>query len=317
MVARRWSARSVAARALTVVLALVTQGGHATSSLTDPDRYDGAIAWITDSQFYVRSWPQHFDAMTRWIAEHAAERKISYVAHTGDVVDDYRSPSQWAHATASMSILEQAGIPYGVLAGNHDVSLAASGWTDTDYRTFARHFGAGRFAGSAVHGGSFQDNRQHYDLVDVGGVEVLMVYTAWKPRPADYRWASQVLRAHPDTPAIVAAHEYLDVTGAYSGDGRAVFDELVAPHDNVVAVISGHKHGAASNIRRLAGGRQVLEMLHDYQALPEGGLGYLRLLQFDVDAGRLIVDTYSPVRDDVNYYEDGTDHIEASIDLSP
>jgi hypothetical protein len=126
-----------------------------------------------------------------------------------------------------------------VLAGNHDVSLAASDWTDVDDRAFGRHVGADRFAGSAVHGGSFRNNRQHDDLVDVGGVEVLVVYTAWQPRPADHRWAGQALRAHPGTPAIVAAHEYLDVTGGYSGDGKAVFDELVAPHDNVVAVISG------------------------------------------------------------------------------
>lgn len=319
MRARRIASLVAAVLSLT---ALAAQSGASSpttagaADLTSTDAYDGAIAWISDTQFYAKSHPQHFDAITRWIAANAEARRIGYVAHTGDIVDDYRDPQQWERASRSMAVLESAGVPYGVLAGNHDVSLASSDWTETDYTTYAQHFGAGRFASSPVYGESFRDNRQHYDLVDVGGTEVMVLYTAWKLQDADYAWAADVLTAHERTPAIIATHEYLDTNGSYSGDGQDIFDRLVRPHGNVVAVLAGHRHGAWTSVKRLDGGRQVVEMLADYQALPEGGLGYIRLLHIDTDGGRLAVDTYSPVTDDVTWFDDGADTLETAFDLT-
>ena len=81
------------------------------------------------------------------------------------------------------------------------------------------------------------------------------------------------------------------------------------------AVLCGHNHGATHNVKDLGDGRTVPEILADYQSAPEGGLGYLRLLQFDVDAGKMIVDTYSPSEDDSNYF-DGEDDFTVDVDLN-
>ena len=71
------------------------------------------------------------------------------------------------------------------------------------------------------------------------------------------------------------------------------------------AVSSGHYHDAYTRTDALdddgdgVADRTVYSMLFDYQGLPEGGLGYLRLLHFDNEQGqKVVVRTYSPSLDD-------------------
>jgi hypothetical protein len=89
-----------------------------------PDDYDFAFAWISDTQGYVQRYDYHFDNMANWLADNAEEWKIAYLMHTGDVVDDWDHRYQWVNADRSMKIIEEAGIPYGVLGGNHDVAAS-------------------------------------------------------------------------------------------------------------------------------------------------------------------------------------------------
>lgn len=81
------------------------------------------------------------------------------------------------------------------------------------------------------------------------------------------------------------------------------------PHSNVKAVPCGHHHGVAHNSKGLANGREVPKILANYQSAQEGGLDYLRLLQFDIDAGKRIADTYSPSQDGSYHFEEGDDFI--------
>ena len=50
--------------------------------------------------------------------------------------------------------------------------------------------------------------------------------------------------------------------------------------------------------------RQVYSILADYQGLSLGGLGYLRMLKFDVENDLIYVNTYSPYQDSTEYYTD-------------
>ncbi len=188
-------------------------------------------------------------------------------------------------------------MPYGVVEGNHD--------RGSDL--YEKYFGADRFSESPVYGESHEDNRQHYDLVDVGGKQVMMLYLTWDMTEEDVAWAKKKLAEHPEVPAIVSVHAYLNTDGSYGEQGEEIFNRIVKPHDNVKAVLGGHYHGVAHNVKDLGGGRQVTEILADYQSADEGGLGYMRLLQFDTDADKMIVDTYSPSQDDSNYFDSGDD----------
>ena len=99
-----------------------------------------ALAVLPDTQFYSRYatdaenqqfmrkyGSEPFQAQTRWVAQHAAALNIPFLAHLGDVVDQQGKPDQWKVASAAMKVLEDAKVPYSILAGNHDVIM------DRDY----------------------------------------------------------------------------------------------------------------------------------------------------------------------------------------
>lgn len=71
-------------------------------------------------------------------------------------------------------------------------------------------------------------------------------------------------------------------------------------------IMSGHYHDAFQRTDSFdddgdgADDRTVTSMLFDYQGLPEGGQGYLRLLHFDNQGQKMMVRTYSPSLEDYN-----------------
>src|SRR5690625_7288886 len=84
---------------------------------------------------------------------------IEYVFHSGDIVNTWNQEYQWEYADQYMKILEDADVPYGILAGNHDVELP-----EMNYTNYYKYFGEDRFVDQPHYGGSFQNNRGHYDL---------------------------------------------------------------------------------------------------------------------------------------------------------
>ena len=259
---------------------------------------------MSDTQFYAESFPHIFDRQTQWIAENQDEMKIEYVFHTGDLVNVSTDESQWNYADQYMGVLDQHNIPYGVLAGNHDVNQV-----NNDYTDYYRYFGEDRFENKPYYGGSYLNNRGHYDLISANGNDYIMVYLGWGVTDEGIQWVNDVLAAHPDRMAILNFHEYLLATGTRHPLGEKLYNEIVVPNENVIAVLSGHYHEAQTLIDEIDDNgdgtpdRTVYQMLADYQAGPEGGQGYMRLLHFDQDNHRIIVNTYSPYLDDYNYYD--------------
>lgn len=132
------------------------------------------LMWMSDTQYYSQSYPQIFDTMTKWIVNNRQAMNIRYVFHTGDLVDKSYEPYQWLNADKFMNTLDDADMPYGVLAGNHDVNHK-----DEDYSEYSRYFGAARFKDNASYGESYKDNRVHYDLISEKGQDFIMLYMGW------------------------------------------------------------------------------------------------------------------------------------------
>ncbi|UOQ46681.1 lamin tail domain-containing protein [Gracilibacillus caseinilyticus] len=266
--------------------------------------YDYTFAWLSDTQYYSESYPHIYDRQTDWIVEKQEEMKIEYVFHSGDLVDEADKEEQWLNADGSMRKLDDANIPYGVLAGNHDVLQKTE-----DYTEYYKYFGEDRFADESYYGGSYLNNRGHYDLISTGGNDYIMVYLGWGIDDDGIAWINQVLSEHPGRTAILTFHEYLQATGSRHPLGEKLYQEVVLPNENVVAVLSGHYHEAQTLVDDIDDDgdgetdRQVYQILADYQAGPEGGQGYMRLLHFDTDNNRVLVNTYSPYLDDYNYYD--------------
>ncbi|MGE6630176.1 metallophosphoesterase [Bacillus sp. NPDC077027] len=280
------------------------------------------MVWMSDTQYYAKSYPHIFKSMVEWIKDQKEKLNIQYVFHTGDIVDDSKKEKQWKYADTFMRVLDQHQIPYGVLAGNHDV-----GRKDVFYKEFGKYFGEKRFANKPYYGESYQNNRGHYDLISAGGNDYMMVYMGWGINQLDIEWMKRVISEHPDRIVILNFHEYLLVSGNRSPIGEVIFKQVVKPNPNVVAVFSGHYHGASRKVDEIdddkdgKGDRKVYQILADYQAGPEGGQGFMRVITADQVRNQLHFTTYSPYLNQEHFYDLKTygdqDEFSIDVDLTP
>ncbi|WP_309135719.1 metallophosphoesterase [Cellulomonas sp.] len=262
---------------------------------TPREQFDFTLGWESDTQYYNETWYDHQLAIHEYFLDRRDELNLQYVFHTGDIVDERDQAYQWENADAAYRMLDEAGLPYGVLAGNHDV-----GNFDSDYSTYSRFFGEARYAGNPWYGASYQDNRGHYDLFTAGGIDFVVVSMGWGPGDAEIAWMNETLAKFPNRVAIINLHEYLLPSMGLGPVPQRIQDEVVATNPNVTMVMSGHYHDASTRIDRFdddgdgTAERVVTQMLFDYQGLPEGGQGFLRLMHFDNEAQQIQVRTYSP-----------------------
>ena len=269
--------------------------------VTPRDRYDFTVAWESDTQYYNQNpdFYPHQRAIHDFLVTQRSNLDLQFLMHTGDIVNDWDQPAQWQRADAAYRDLDEARIPYSVLAGNHDV-----GHHRNDYGAYGQWFGQQRYAGNPWFGGSLQNNRGSYSLVSADGIDLMVVSMGWGAGDQQIRWMNRVIGEHPERKVIINLHEFMLTTGGLGPIPQRIMDEVVTPNANVIAVGSGHYHDAYTRTDEMdddgdgVADRTVYSMLFDYQGLPEGGLGYLRLLHFDNEGGRIVVRTYSPSLDD-------------------
>lgn len=273
-----------------------------------PEDYDFCFAWETDTQYYAEEWQHHFTNINNWIVNNKDERKIKYVIHTGDIVDDVDMTYEWENADAAMGILDKAGMPYGVLGGNHDVAAGLA-----DYENYYKYFGENRFASQPTYGGTYQNNKGHYDLISEGGQDFIIVYMSWNIYQGEIDWMNQVLSQYSDRKAILCFHTYTNVkqsNGTYLDYyGQLVNKYVVKKNPNVFAVLNGHYHGSSYETAMFdddgdgRNDRTVYQICTDYQSGFEGGNEYIKFLYFDLDNNKIYMNSYSPCMDDFNYYD--------------
>ncbi len=276
-----------------------------------PENYDFVIPWTTDTQYYAESYQSHYLNMNRWIVDNAEELNINYVLHTGDIVDEYDMTYQWENADEAMSLFEEAGISYGVLAGNHDVAAG-----NNMYENYYQYFGEDRFASQDTYGGSYKNNKGHYDLLTLGGQDFIFVYMSWDIFDEEIDWMNEVLAKYSDRKAIICLHRYTHVwtqdaegTSYLDYIGRLLQDEVVAKNSNVMAVLNGHYHGSSYETVKFDDDndgikeRTVYQICTDYQSGFEGGAEYIKLLYFDLENDKIYINSYSPYYKDYNYFD--------------
>lgn len=284
-------------------------------ALEDPARYDLSIAHITDTQYLSESYPEVYAQLTSWLVDNADERELAFAVHTGDLVQNWVDPDQnetrarieFERASAIQGILDDAGLPNSVLPGNHDNKRGVTN------DLFNEYFPPSRYADEPWYGGSIgpDDNSANFSTFEHEGTRFLVLSLPYAYGDADLAWAEQVVLAHPDHNIIIATHEHvtpqtLEVPAMRSANsrwvsrGQELWERVIAPHRNVVLVLSGHFHGIGQLVTENAGGIEghtVVELLADYQEFRthtgERATGFFRMLQFDIDGGAIAVDTRS------------------------
>ncbi len=285
------------------------------------------LAVLPDTQKYCNGHPEEFLAQTRWLVENKNARRIQAVLHLGDITD-HNNPPQWEIAQKAMSQLD-GHLPYFFVPGNHDYSDKGRG---TDRSTLLNnYFPVTKFEELATFGGTYDKEpasmTNSYHLFSAGGREFLVIGLEFGPRADVVRWAKEVAAKHADREAILITHAYTyyDETrydwkkfgekqrwnphtyGVGKGrdgdvmDGEELWQNLVSKHENFIITLNGHvlEDGLGKVTSATPGGRDVHQLLVNFQMKPNGGDGWLRLMEFTPKRTVEVYD-YSPTLDLTN-----------------
>ena len=222
----------------------------------DPDDYDFAIAHLTDTQYLAEGaaedayspeqqaiWADAYTDTLDWIVDNADERKIEYVAHTGDIMENWHTASErddeeeyrqiaieeFEFASEAQRILDDAEIVNGVLPGNHDNRTGNDVGPDSLYNEY---FGPERYealentAGWQEAQASYtpwraDDNENHYDLFTAGGLDFIAVHLGYDVTQEELDWASEVLDEYSDRNAMAMTHAHRRPSTEPDGRGAA------------------------------------------------------------------------------------------------
>lgn len=261
-----------------------------------------------------------------------ADQNCDAYIHSGDLVqflsDSTNDPE--GYGERELAFLWEAfepivakAKPTLVIPGNHDNNCGA------DDSVFMSHFGGPLLDSPvAAHVGEVMtpgDPSAMWVRVPMPDGRALMILgLGYLVSGEQLDWASRVLTNHPEMPTILVVHDYLHPTmrpdgrgGVRShnhdgvmagwphseGQGQEIFEQLVAPHAQVGLVLCGHDNGNALVIDRNVSspGHHVVQMMSNYQTYRIDGetrTGHVRVLSLDLDAGRMHVQTMSPVTDE-------------------
>ncbi len=292
-----------------------------------PEKGAFTIVALPDTQHYSDKYPKTYAAQTRWIVEQREARNIACVLHLGDITND-NSARQWKNAVKAMKLLD-GKVPYFMAPGNHDYGPGGSG--SVRETLFAGHFPAVDLKGAPTFGGFYDREPERvensFHLFSAAGRNFVVLCLEFGPRKDVVRWANEVAAKHADREAILVTHAFIydndtrydvkkfgaeqlwnphtygmakasanDVT-----DGEALWQQLVSRHENFIFTINGHllHDGLGRVTTATPKGRDVAQILVNFQMRPPGGDGWLRLLEMRAD-GTMHVCDYSPVRGERN-----------------
>ncbi|HJN74669.1 MAG TPA: metallophosphoesterase [Myxococcota bacterium] len=268
---------------------------------------DFSIIVLPDTQFYACDCSggesATFYAQTEWAVSVLETRNVKFVTHLGDCVEHGDDEmSEWDVVAAAYETIEASGVPFGVAVGNRDQSP----YGDPDGTTvgYNQTFGIERFEGYSWYGGHRgDDNDNHYETFSGGGLDWIIVHVEYDQSSESElaAWVASVLEDHRDHAAIVVSHYLLNGSGQFSTQGE-LLDEALADYD-VVAMLAGH-YTAETHRSDDHGDHTVHTMLSDYQALDNGGDGWMRILTISPRDDTITVETWSPTRGE---YQDDAD----------
>jgi hypothetical protein len=256
---------------------------------------------LPDTQLYTCTYPEIYYEQTRWIKENAEKENIVFVSHVGDIVQNGAAePAEWDVANKAMSALDGV-VPWAVAIGNHDYETPGN--PEGVATTYIKFFGPDRFKDYPWYGGSSPDNLSSYQFFSGGGRKFMIIHLESDTRDETLAWAEAVLKEHPDVPAIVSLHIYLNNGGrrpthyfrrSACASPEDIWNKLIKKHPQIFMVLCGHVGAEYHQLSTNDAGEKVFELLTDYQHLANGGNGWLRIIRFVPEEDEIQVKTYSP-----------------------
>jgi len=286
---------------------------------------DGAFTFVVlpDTQNYSQHFPDLFTAQTEWIVAQRHSRRIAGVFHLGDITNR-NIPEEWENARRSMDPLDNARLPYCMVPGNHDYGPKgrAADRTTLLHEYFPVATQAKRPGWGGVYDKEPDRADNNFQFMEAAGRKFLILGLEFGPRKDVVRWANEVAGDHRDHEIILLTHVFIyhDDTrydwnrfkdkqswnphrygvathfGDDVHDGEELWQKLVSRHKNFVLTLNGHVLGdGLGRVATAAHGREIPQHLVNFQMRPNGGDGWLRLVEMRPDGSALAYD-YSPTR---------------------
>ncbi|EEI62016.1 LamG-like jellyroll fold domain-containing protein [Corynebacterium glucuronolyticum] len=270
------------------------------------------LAVLPDTQFYSRYeapsggqmfanryGSNPFDSQAHFVVDNAKTLNIPFTSHLGDVVDQNDVADQWDIADRAMAVLENGGMNYSILPGNHDLGMNGS------TSTFSSHFGTARAQKNETFGDrttatvNGQDVESEYHIFEAEGQKYLVLALGFRAPDETLDWAQKIIDEHPDLPVILTSHEISNIDGEGTirltpEYGQHLWDTFIAKNDQIFLTIAGHHHGAGYSVMQNNFGHDVVTILQDYQMAYLGGNGLMGLLEFDLTGNSLDMTAFSP-----------------------
>ncbi len=255
------------------------------------DNGSDTFAWTTDTQYYIeKDWDTghrdiqfYMEEQFDRIAADYLAGDIGYMVNTGDTVNTMNEEQEYAVAQQIYQRVYSAGVPNGILPGNHEV------WKP-DFRMWQKYFGEEFYRDCEWYGGGLNNNVNHYDLITLGGRDFIFMYIGWtdETAAATVKWANRVLSTYRTRTAVVCFHGYLTPEAEFLTQyvtAEDFWNAYLEDNDNVRLILCGHEPGVARRTRAAYDGRNVTELLHCYQMDPvlwyrwrDGGSGLFRYM---------------------------------------
>ncbi len=292
---------------------------------TEPDPFvpgSVTVAVVPDTQYYIDCRSAHFRKQVEWMMAQRATRDIRAAVTLGDLTE-HNFKEEWEFYKESLKPLDPT-FPYLLTLGNHDYGDNGSA---NSRKSFLGEFFDGKFVEkmkAKVETAEPGKLENAFYTIDMGKFSLGVLILEWSTRKNTLTWANEVLKKHPKERIMMATHAYLysdstrydfkkkgtsqewnplayptaksDGAGEDNHDGEMVWQSLLKKYPNVFLTVNGHVLNNGTGLLASKGdkGNTVHQMMVNYQMLDEGGLGYLRLLEFLPDGKTMRVKSYSP-----------------------
>lgn len=174
-----------------------------------------------------------FYRQIEWVVDNMYSRNIKYVAHMGDLIEGYGKDllkwdfkaytTQWKCAAGAMNILSEAGIPFGILPGNHDedssINLFHNSYKDffpiSNYSNIPGF--VGNLDGMTNNAWEIQFDNKRYLFINIEDLGSPVGVFNSKDRKNIQNWMKDILsdyRGNNDR-VVLSTHSFVKIDGSY------------------------------------------------------------------------------------------------------
>lgn len=238
------------------------------------------IAVFGDIQYYMDNDrnANTYKGTIDWIKAQSDQGvQFDCILHTGDITNygtttSYQRYYDKTHGLAGI-------IPYYSLIGDHDYKKYTITSRDSTFFSEYNDFEANRQHRIAMYKDGYLENSIYETIVN--GQKIFLVCLEIGPRPDVVSWANNFIHENPGTPCILMTHEYLEAGGGRRTENLKmasrmkkgtyttpdeIWEKLIAPNDNVIAVLCGHVGGLYAVTKENNNfGHEVVQIQHNIQ----------------------------------------------------